>query len=123
MVVNVRESIVGSNAYDCAVEASGSADAFPTIMKGLKKGSNLVLVGMMSNNPELNVNTFLKKEFLMHGVYRYANDFQPAINLLSSGKIETGKIISHEYNFDELIEAFKFADDSEQNKMKVMIKY
>ena len=29
------------------------------------------------------INTFLKKEIVMHGVYRYANDFQSAIRFLS----------------------------------------
>ena len=59
----------------------------------------------------------------MHGVYRYANDFQLVIDLLSSGKLNSDKIISAEFKFDELVEAIEFANNPEQDKLKVMMRY
>jgi L-iditol 2-dehydrogenase len=121
--VDISKSKIKDNNFDYAVEASGNVGAFPIIMNGLKKGAHLVLVGMTSDDLGLKVNTFLKKEIVMHGVYRYANDFQSALRFLSINKIVTETIVSHNYKFDELVEAFKFVDNPESEKMKVMIRY
>jgi L-iditol 2-dehydrogenase len=121
--VDISNSNIKEDDFDYAVEASGNMASFPVILNGLKKGASLVLIGMTSNNLEIKVNTFLKKEIIMYGIYRYANDFQSAIKFLSLTNFPTETIVSHNYKLDHLVDAFDFANNPEQDKMKVMIQY
>jgi hypothetical protein len=43
--------------------------------------------------------------------------------MLSSGKLDTKKIVTHEFDFKDVIKAFEFADNPDNQKMKVMIRY
>jgi L-iditol 2-dehydrogenase len=122
-VINVRRSVPEPGRYDCAVEASGNVQAFETLLSGVRKGSRLVLVGMTSAPLCLNVNAVLKKSLNILAVYRYANHFQPVMELLAGGRIDTRGIITHEYEIDDILEAFKFAENPAEKKIKVVINF
>ena len=121
--VNVRNESIETDCYDCAVDASGNVAAFPAILSGCRKGAKVAIVGMTSDILSFEVNLFIRKELTVCAVYRYANDFQPVLKLLASPEFKTEGIISNEFKFDEIVEAFKFTDDPQNDKMKVMIRY
>jgi len=121
--VNAFSSGIEADVYDCAVEASGNVKAFESLQNGVRKASNIVLVGMTSNELCLKVNALLKKNLGILTVYRYANHFQPVIDMLTSGMINTDGIITHEFGIDEIFKAFEFATDPAEQKMKIVINF
>jgi len=121
--INANSSEIESDVYDCAVEASGNVKAFETLLNGARKASSIVLVGMTSDELCLNVNALLKKDLRILTVYRYANHFQPVIDMLTSGMINTDGIITHEFGIDEIIKAFEFATDPAEQKMKIVVSF
>jgi threonine dehydrogenase-like Zn-dependent dehydrogenase len=46
-------------------------------------------------------------------------DFQAAIDLIASGKIEPTKIVTHRFPFEEIAHAFTIAADKESGAIKV----
>ncbi len=122
-VLNTNRSEIESESFNSAVEASGNVTAFETLVNGVRKASNIVLVGMTSDDLCINVNTILKKNLSIMTVYRYANHFQPVIDMLTSGMIKTDGIITHEFGIDEIFKAFSFATDSVEQKMKIVVNF
>ena len=120
---NANSSEIETDIYDCAVEASGNVKAFETLKNGVRKASNIVLVGMTSDELCLNVNALLKKDLSILTVYRYANHFQPVIDMLASGTIITDGIITHEFGIGEIFKAFEFATDPAEQKMKIVVNF
>jgi L-iditol 2-dehydrogenase len=121
--ININSDKVEAGQYDCAVEASGSIKAFETLLDGVHKAANLVLVGMTSEALYLNVNALLKKDLSIHTIYRYANQFQPVIAMLASDMIDSDGIITHEFGIDQIVQAFEFATDPAKQKMKIVINF
>ena len=69
----------GGRLVDCAIEASGSPHR-PTPSVPLRKGGRVALVGLgLAEVPHAEI---LKKEAVIAGVYRYANQYRPVIELL-----------------------------------------
>jgi len=53
-------------------------------------------------------------------MYRH-EDYETAVEMISSGKIITGPLISANFSFDQYQEAYKFILDSGEKSLKVMI--
>ena len=116
----VRE-ITGGRMCDCVLEASGADEAIADAVRCVRKGGRVVYVGMGRSSVEIPHSEILKKEATLLGIYRYANDFRPVIDLLAAGRIDVEAWISHRYPLARITEAIATANDPAVNKLKVMV--
>ena len=72
------------------------------------------------NTPLADLHTWAKELRVEH-VFRYANIYDRAINLLASGKIDVKPLISKTYSFDQAVEAFEFAAKAPADIIKTQI--
>jgi D-xylulose reductase len=127
--VNVREAALvdvvlpateGWGA-DIVFEASGSAKAYSGIFDLLRPGGALVLVGLPVEPVSFDIPASIFKEARIETVFRYANNFDRAVNLIASGKVDLKPLITDTFEFDDSVAAFERAAKGLAEDVKLQI--
>ncbi len=119
-VARVKEA-TGDWGADIVFEASGSLKAYETLFEYACPGGAVVLVGMPPAPVAYDVVAAEAKELRVEHVFRYANIYGRAIDLLGSGKINVKPLISKSYPFERSVEAFEFAAKAQPDIIKTQI--
>jgi L-iditol 2-dehydrogenase len=120
-IINSGSCELPMNTYNCIIEATGNTSIYPSIIKALKKGGRLVVVGMSNTAPTVDLTALMRKEADIVTVYRYANCFHPVLRLLEKGRIDVKALVSHRFPLTGIADAFSFVEDPSQNKVKVIV--
>lgn len=107
---------------DYVFEASGSSAGAALSPKLAAPGGMVILIGW----PEVSefvypVELIIEKELNILGVNRYRNTFGPALELMTDGRIPVRELISHRFDFADVVNAFKFASENRSATTKVVI--
>lgn len=98
---------VGGGA-DVALDATGAEPCVNTAVNVILPGGAFVQVGMGKSNISFPLGQICDKELVVKGCFRYAHgDFKLAIGLLNSGRIDLTGLVTHEYPFSQVEDAFK----------------
>ena len=106
---------------DAAIECSGAESAQRLALSSTRSGGRVVLVGMGTATPIGVPLADVFREVDIRGVFRYPNCYTKAIELVASGAVNVGRIITHRFNLENAIEAFKVAVN-DKSAIKIMIK-
>ncbi len=106
---------------DVVFEASGSPRVFDDIIKAVRPGGCLVLVGLPPDRILFDVNSAIAREIRIETVFRYANVFDRALNLIASGKVNLNPLISETFTFEQSIQAFERAAEGRPADIKLQI--
>ncbi len=117
----VAEETEGWGA-DVVFEASGSPRAYEGIFDVVRPGGTLVLIGMPVEPTKFDVAASIIKEARIETVFRYANNFDRAVNLIASGKVDLKPLISETFDFARSIEAFDRAAKGLPTDVKLQIR-
>lgn len=107
---------------DVVFEASGNGKVYADALACLRPAGALVLVGMPVEPVAIDVVAAQAKEIRIETVFRYANVYDRAIALLSSGQINVKRLITDTFSFSESISAFERAACGEPADVKLQIK-
>lgn len=107
---------------DVVFEASGSPRAYEGIFDVVRPGGTLVLIGMPVEPTRFDVAASIIKEARIETVFRYANNFDRAVNLIASGKVDLKPLISETFDFARSIEAFDRAAKGLPTDVKLQIR-
>ena len=102
-------------------EASGSTKAYNVIFDSICPAGRVVIVGNPMNSVPMDFATLLTKEIEIKTVFRYAHQYERAINLLSSNKIDVKPMITDTVAFDDSIKAFERAAKNLPEDVKIQI--
>jgi D-xylulose reductase len=114
--------ITGGWGADLVFEASGSAKAFDGIFDLVRPGGALVLIGMPVDPVHFDVVAAQVKEARIETIFRYANIYPRAIQLIASGKVDLKPLVSATFPFEESIPAFERAASGRPGDVKLQIK-
>lgn len=106
---------------DLVFEASGSPRVYDDILRVVRPGGALVLVGLPPDTVAFNVNNAIAREIRIETVFRYANVFDRALALIASGKVNLKPLISKTFKFNESIAAFERAAEGLPSDIKLQI--
>lgn len=106
---------------DIVFEASGNNSVFETIVPLVRPGGALVLVGLPDGNVPFDVNGAIAREIRIETVFRYANIFERALELIASGKVNLKPLVSATFTFEESIAAFERAAEGRPGDIKLQI--
>ncbi len=112
----------GSWGADVVFEASGSAKAFEGLFDLVRPGGAVVLVGLPVDTVRFDVPGAISKEVRIETVFRYANVFDRALELIASGKVDLKPLITGTYAFGESIAAFERAVEARPTDVKLQIR-
>ncbi|ESY90455.1 NAD(P)-dependent alcohol dehydrogenase [Mesorhizobium sp. LNHC229A00] len=107
---------------DIVFEASGSQNAFDAIFDTVRPGGAVVLVGLPVQPVTFNTHAAICKEVRIETVMRYANVFDRALSLISTGKVDLKPLISDTYGFDDAVQAFERAASARASDVKIQIR-
>lgn len=118
----VRDATAGWGA-DVVFEASGSPRVYDTLFDVVCPGGCVVFVGMPVDPVPFNIVAAQAKEIRMETVFRYANIYDRAINLIASGKVDLKPLVSRTFAFEQSVAAFERAAEAYPSDVKIQIAF
>jgi len=116
------KSYFGDEGFQAGFEAAGVDTSLDTLMKNIEKGGDIVILGVYSRNPVVNMFYLGEHELNVLGSLMYRHeDYETTVEMISSGKIITGPLISASFPFSQYQEAYKFILENGDRSLKVMI--
>ena len=106
---------------DLVFEASGSGRVFEDMLKVVRPGGAIVLVGLPLAPVQFDVSSAIAKEVRIETVFRYANVFDRALALIASGKVDLQPLVTETYAFADSVAAFRRAAEGRPGDIKLQI--
>jgi D-xylulose reductase len=127
--VNIREKDLTAEVgrltdgwgADVVFECSGSPKAWETIMQLPRPGGVIVAVGLPVDPVGLDVSMASTKEVRIETVFRYAHQYERAIALFASGRVDLKPLISETFTFEDSVKAFDRAVEARPSDVKLQI--
>ena len=117
------EQCFGMRKADVIVDCVAAPPVFQTILDATRPSSEVILTGNYKADVQLSIPRIQRREVNLVGHMMYVReDFADAISLLAEGKINTEKFISQRWEFDQYLDAFKYADANPLGYMKQIVK-
>ena len=125
--VNIRDSNVAEEVArltegwgaDVVFECSGSPQAWKTIMDLPRPGGTIVVVGLPVEPVAVDIAGASVKEVRIENVFRYAHQYDRAIALIASGKVDLKPLISATFAFEDAVKAFDRAVEARPDDVKL----
>ncbi|MEJ2181617.1 MAG: NAD(P)-dependent alcohol dehydrogenase, partial [Gammaproteobacteria bacterium] len=100
----------------------GAAPAILDLPQIVCPGGTIVLVGMPVDPVPVDIVGLQAREARIETVFRYANIYDRAINLIASGKVDLKPLISATFAFEDSIAAFERAAEQRPTDIKLQIR-
>jgi len=114
----------GEDKADVIFECVGAEGTLEAAIQGARKGSRIVVVGVVGGKPRLSIGLVQDRELEMVGTLMYMkDDFLTAIELIKSGQITPTEMITARFKFRDLPKAYREADENRQKNLKVMVEF
>jgi L-iditol 2-dehydrogenase len=117
----VRGSTGGSGA-DVAIEVVGTTPAIGTALTSLRPGGRLVLIGNVAPTVEIPLQAVVTGELTLAGSCASSGEYATAVDLLASGAIDVGPLISAVAPLREGASWFARLHAAEPGLLKVILK-
>ena len=130
-VINGREAdavgegdkLTDGAGVDKVFETAGSPITIQQTPYMVKNGGTIVLVGISAQEKiEYNFAKIMAKEARIESVFRYRNIYPQAIAAIADGIIDVSGIVTHEFDFEDIQEAFDCAINNKDDVVKAVIK-
>jgi L-iditol 2-dehydrogenase len=108
---------------DVAVEASGSPAGIETAVASVRRGGDVVLVGLPGGDGTVPVDvlSLVDDELDVHGSFRYANTYPAAVSLFADGTVDGESLVDETFPLGSVDEAFGRAAAPETAKVVVSV--
>ena len=112
----------GDEGFQAGFEAAGVQESLDVLLKHVEKGGEIIILGVYSMNPVVNMFYLGEHELNVYGSMMYLHeDYEQAAEMISSGKIITAPLLTKSFPFEHFIDAYKFIEQQGDKTMKVMI--
>ena len=121
--VEEMDKLTDGAGVDKVFETAGSPVTIQQTPYMVKNGGTIVLVGISAQEKiEYNFAKIMAKEAKIESVFRYRNIYPQAIAAIADGMIDVSGIVTHEFDFDDIQEAFDCAINNKDEVVKAVIK-
>lgn len=104
-----------ADEFDVLLECSGAAAAIRGGLRSLAPAGRAVLVGSGADSVDLDIPLLQTRELQIGGVFRYANTYPTALELIASGRIDVDTIITHRFGLHDSQSALTLGRDNPQS--------
>jgi L-iditol 2-dehydrogenase len=121
-LVEASKRVFGADGFDVALECVGVEPTMTAAIANIEKGGTIVVVGVFGEKPRVDMGLVQDRELNLHGTLMYQKrDYVRAVELISSGAIQTGPLMSIHFSIDNYLEAYRYIDRQGDKTMKVFI--
>lgn len=113
--------ITNGRMAECAVEASGANSAIRATLDIVSHAGRIAFAGWPSKDTALPTNLFTFKELDLRGSRNAYGEFEEAIELIYSGKVDARKILSRIISIDDAPEVLRDIEKNPGSYMKVNV--
>ena len=121
-IVDEVKRLTDDWGVDVVFECSGSPHAWKTIMDLPRPGGAIVIVGLPVEPVAVDIASASVKELRIESVFRYAHQYDRAIALIASGKVDLKPLISETFAFEDSKAAFDRAVEARATDVKLQIR-
>lgn len=114
----LSESVEGLDV-DAFIDATGAPSAVRSGILAVRPAGRVVLVGLGADDVELPVSYLQNREIWLSGVFRYANTWPLAIELVSSGRVDLDSLVTARFGLAESERALTIGREPGQLKAVV----
>lgn len=100
-VLDPRDESVEGLDVDAFIDASGVAQAVRAGIFAVRPAGRVILVGLGNDDLELPVSYIQNREIWLSGVFRYANTWPLAIDLVASGRVDLDVLVTGRFPLAE----------------------
>ena len=104
-----------------ALECTGVESSIAGSIQAVKFGGKVFVIGVGKNEIKIPFMRLSTREVDLQFQYRYCNTWPRAIRLLQGGIIDLSSLVTHRFNIEDAVEAFKTAADPKTGAIKVQI--
>lgn len=105
-----------------ALECTGVESSVSAAIWAVKFGGKVFVIGVGKNEMNIPFMRLSVREIDLQFQYRYCNTWPRAIRLVQSGVIDMKQLVTHRFQLEDAVEAFKTAADATTGAIKVQIK-
>ena len=87
-----------------------------------RPGGAIVIVGLPVEPVKVDIAAASTKEGRIENVFRYAHQYERAIALIASGKVDLKPLISETFAFEDAVKAFDRAVEARPDDVKLQIR-
>lgn len=120
-ILDVINDLTKGRGVDAAIECAGNAAALAACLRATKPGGRVVVVGLGESIPQVPMQEVIDKELGVFGVFRYANTYEQALELVCSGRVDVKPLVTHRFPFADAIAAMQQAATGGEERMKTLI--
>lgn len=121
VVKQVQAHTYGRGA-DVAFEVVGAGPTVRTAIECVRKGATVTLVGNLAPNVEIPLQAVVTRQLRLQGSCAINGEYEAALALISSGRMNVGAILSAEVPLTEGPDWFKRLYQKEKGLIKVVLK-
>ena len=119
---NVDVAVTQAEGVNLVFDTAGNPVTLTQTTRVARRGARVVLVGLSSQDmTPIDTNEIVDKAISLSGVFRYANTWPLAIDLLAKSTIDLTPMISVHMDLDATDEALEFARTRKGSCIKVMV--
>jgi len=112
----------GEQGFQIGLEAAGVQLSLDALMANVEKGGDVVILGVYSQNPTINMYYLGEHELNVFGSMMYKHeDYEAAVEMIAEGKIKLDPLMSKHFPFEEYLEAYRHIEEMGDKIMKVFI--
>lgn len=112
----------GEAKSDVIFECVGSSFTVAQAIEVARKGSTVVVVGVVSDLTKVNMGYVQDHELTILGSAMYQSiDFDQAVELILQGKVKLTELITDRFPFEDYLKAYEIIEVNKDKVMKVMI--
>ncbi|MCR8549928.1 zinc-dependent alcohol dehydrogenase family protein [Salipiger sp. P9] len=120
--VEVIMEMTGGLGVDVAIEAVGVPATFDICQKIVSAGGNIANVGVHGTSVELHIEELWIKNINISMGLVSTNTTPMLLKTLNSGKVNPGKLVTHRFKLDEILDAYEvFGNAAREKAMKVIL--
>ena len=113
------DNLDGGAMAEVCVDCTGSADGISMALSHLYPRGKLVLKTTVAQTGKLDLNQVVINEYQIIG--SRCGPFEPALRMLSAGLVDPRPLISHEFEFGDILRAFETA--ARPGVLKVLVRH
>lgn len=107
---------------DIVMETAGTVRTTQQTIDVVKRGGVIVMVGMGADDIiPFNFAKLMSKVVDIRPIFRYKNQYPVALHAMEAKQIDVSKIVTHEYKFEDIAEAFRVNIEEKNKVIKVVV--